>query len=73
MPVLQNKYRIPQGKQVNYKFEQFQRVRCTDNEHYGQTGTVSFCVPGNGSNPHVNIDLDDGGEALLPEWEVEAE
>lgn len=58
---------------MQYKFNQFDRVRCLDNDHYGQTGTVVFSVPGNGSNPHVNIDLDDGGEALLLEDEVESE
>jgi len=58
---------------VDYKFESGERVRCIGTENYGQTGTVSFCVPGNGSNPHVNIHLDSGQETLLPEWEVENE
>ena len=58
---------------VVYRWHQWDRVRCLDSDHYGQTGTVTFTVPGNGSNPHANVDLDNGGEVLLLEDELEAE
>ena len=56
---------------VDYEFNEFDRVRST--EDFMRTGEVTVRVPGNGTFPWYFVRWDDGGSGRYTEGELEPE